>query len=466
MKKHLQLTALVAAVLLIGLFGAASAASVTVAASNSHGKNTAQYICDGSDDQTEIQAAINQVASSGGSVYLLDGTFNVAGDIYLVSGVNLIGKGAGKTTLKFVSEGWVQIYGNNIIQKLQSIGPTGFFIIGSHVKMTDVTARNYSVKKGAFYIYAYNQALTDFTFTNCKAIDGSGHGFINDGEGSPNSISDITYSGCTATNSGRAAQFDPWVTGFVLSETNDITNLLVVNCRAEGSWESGFHFEDRPQKINVIVRNCVSINNGQKKTQEPPKYAAGFLGGSPTMQYIDCTSQGNRVGYYLLSGATVIRCKDTGSTYGFRTTDFYNIVLTDCWSDQAGVWAFYGLNSHDVTATNFKVTNPVGNPYPAILAGSSTYPSYNMDIQLAEPAPVAQFTASVTSGRHPLTVVFTDQSTWSPTSYAWKFGDGATSTASNPTHTYKKAGRYTVTETVKNSAGSNTIVKANYITVK
>ncbi len=449
---------------------------VIVAASNSQVKNTAQFICDGSDDQAEIQAAINQAATSGKNVYLLDGTFNVAGDIHLISGVNLIGKGATTTTLKFVSEGWVQVDGSNTISDLQSTGPTGFFILGSHVKMTNVTVRNYTVKKGAFYIYAYNKALSDFTFTNCNAIDGWSHGFINAGEGSPNSISSITYSGCTAINAGRASQFDTWVTGFDFAEETSINRVLAENCRADGSWESGFYFENGQTATNVILRNCVSTNNGQKRAAETPTYGAGFYGGSSTMQFIDCTSQGNTEGFVLLDGAAATRCKDIGSGNGITTTDHGSITLTDCESAQAQTWALHALNSHDVTATNFKVTNPAGNPYPAILAGSPLYPSTNMNIQIAgtitsttttapSSAPVAQFTASATSGKAPLKIFFTDQSTGNPTSYIWKFGDGTTSTAQNPTHRYKTAGTYTVTEIVKNSAGSNTIVKTSYIKV-
>jgi hypothetical protein len=492
MNNHLMTITLIAAVLLIGLAGAASAASVTVAASNSQVKSPAQYICDGSNDQSEIQAAIKQVASTGGDVYLLDGTFTVAGTIELTPGVNLIGRGADTTILRFVSDGWVQVDGSNSISNLQSTGPTGFLICGSHVRMTGVTVRDYTAKSGAFLIYSFNKALTDFTFTNCNAIDGWSHGFINAGEGSPNSVSDITYSGCTAINCGRASQFNPWITGFDFAESTDITNLLVENCRAEGSWESGFHFEESPRKTNVIIRNCVSINNGQKKTSETPTYAAGFLGGSPSMQFIDCSSQDNLYGFHLMDGATATRCRDIGSTYGFRTTDYNSIVLTDCESDRAQKWAFYGINSHDVTATNFLVTNPTGNPYPAVLAGSPYYPSYNMNIQIAgtsapsQPAetqtpvvqatetqtpvviqaPVAQFRASVTSGWAPLTVSFTDRSTGTPTSYLWKFGDGTTSTEKNPKHRYWTAGTFTVTEIVKNSAGSNTKVKTGYITVR
>ena len=80
-------------------------------------------------------------------------------------------------------------------------------------------------------------------------------------------------------------------------------------------------------------------------------------------------------------------------------------------------------------------------------------------------APVAAFTASPTSGYASLKVAFTDKSTGTPTSWNWNFGDGTSSTVRNPAHTYSKAGKYTVTLTVKNSKGSNKITKYNYITV-
>lgn len=70
-------------------------------------------------------------------------------------------------------------------------------------------------------------------------------------------------------------------------------------------------------------------------------------------------------------------------------------------------------------------------------------------------APTAAFSASASSGSVPLVVQFTDQSTNTPTSWLWDFGDGATSTAQNPTHTYSTAGTYTVVLAVSNSGGSD-----------
>jgi len=52
-------------------------------------------------------------------------------------------------------------------------------------------------------------------------------------------------------------------------------------------------------------------------------------------------------------------------------------------------------------------------------------------------------------------------------SYLWDFGDGNTSTAANPSHTYLATGSFTVSLTVTNSSGcSTTISKAGQVTVK
>ncbi len=80
-------------------------------------------------------------------------------------------------------------------------------------------------------------------------------------------------------------------------------------------------------------------------------------------------------------------------------------------------------------------------------------------------APVAAFTGSPTSGDYDLTVNFTDQSTNSPAGWSWNFGDGGTSTAQSPSHTYTAAGTYTVSLTATNACGSDGETKTDYITV-
>ncbi|AKB51135.1 Chitin binding protein [Methanosarcina barkeri str. Wiesmoor] len=79
--------------------------------------------------------------------------------------------------------------------------------------------------------------------------------------------------------------------------------------------------------------------------------------------------------------------------------------------------------------------------------------------------PAANFTSSVTSGKAPLKVKFTDTSTGIPAKWRWDFGDGSKSFHQNPVHKYSKAGTYTVSLTVKNTKGKNTVTKTKYIKV-
>ena len=100
-------------------------------------------------------------------------------------------------------------------------------------------------------------------------------------------------------------------------------------------------------------------------------------------------------------------------------------------------------------------------------AGTSTKTIKNYITVNATPVkPVVSFSASPTSGKAPLKVQFTDKSTGSPTSWKWTFGDGKASTAKSPAYTYSKAGKYTVSLTVKNAAGTNTKTIKNYIVAK
>jgi PKD repeat protein len=78
--------------------------------------------------------------------------------------------------------------------------------------------------------------------------------------------------------------------------------------------------------------------------------------------------------------------------------------------------------------------------------------------------PTANFTFT-TSG---LTANFTDTSTdagGTIGSHSWTFGDGGTSTATSPGHTYAAAGTYSVTETVTDSVNSTTSSKTSSVTV-
>ena len=77
----------------------------------------------------------------------------------------------------------------------------------------------------------------------------------------------------------------------------------------------------------------------------------------------------------------------------------------------------------------------------------------------------AAFSASPTNGSPPLTVNFTDASAGPVTNRLWDFGDGATSTETNPAHTYQTIGSFPVSLTILGPPGSNTLTRTGYINV-
>ena len=83
-----------------------ASATFVIAASDSLHKERADYVCNGIDDQVEIQAAIDALYSppvgqgGGGSIYLTEGTFNISSTITINKYTNLIGAGNAITILR------------------------------------------------------------------------------------------------------------------------------------------------------------------------------------------------------------------------------------------------------------------------------------------------------------------------------------------------------------------------------
>lgn len=118
------------------------------------------------------------------------------------------------------------------------------------------------------------------------------------------------------------------------------------------------------------------------------------------------------------------------------TLDAANIGSTYLWSTGATTQTI------DVTVSgtySVTITNPT--------SGCAVTDAVTVTVNYT---PVASFTYSVSG----LTATFNNESTDGAT-YNWSFGDGGTSTTTDPSHTYAVAGSYTVTVTVTNGCGSD-----------
>ena len=80
--------------------------------------------------------------------------------------------------------------------------------------------------------------------------------------------------------------------------------------------------------------------------------------------------------------------------------------------------------------------------------------SSSADINVYEPELIVPtLEASITTGTAPLEVKFTDASEGNFVTYVWDFGDGSTSSESNPSYTYTTPGDYSVSLTVTDQRG-------------
>ncbi|MGB9927333.1 MAG: PKD domain-containing protein [Methanosarcina sp.] len=211
------------------------------------------------------------------------------------------------------------------------------------------------------------------------------------------------------------------------------------------------------------------------------------------------TDTGNILCIYDLS----TKKKSTLGSYNyFVSPDIYNDRVVWCnWNSDPKIWTYnfstmseteittsegvshphiygnrivWGNLIYDLSTKNeTKITTGGSASNPAIYADRVVWQDSRnggSDIYLgtlsSKPAIVASFLASPVTGKAPLKVQFTDKSSGSPTSWSWNFGDKSVSTTKNPSHKYVKAGKYTVSLTAKNAAGSNTAKKTNYIIVK
>lgn len=86
-------------------------------------------------------------------------------------------------------------------------------------------------------------------------------------------------------------------------------------------------------------------------------------------------------------------------------------------------------------------------------------------VEQEDQAPLAGIQIPIVSGDVNSKITFLDGSQHMPEYWEWNFGDGNTSSAQNPVHTYNNTGNHTITLTVSNALGENSITIQNAVTI-
>jgi PKD repeat protein len=235
---------------------------------------------------------------------------------------------------------------------------------------------------------------------------------------------------------------------------------------SQGNWVSGTHYPIIP----TYAPNGTSVVSA---------YQIGYY---PTM-YMICGSDKKTkvVDQYTLSqlNAALASCPTVNANFSASPTQVVqggSIQFSDLstGSPNSWSWSFPGGTPSTSTQQNPTITYNTAGTYNVTLTATNGIGSTDVETKSAYiqvitsgSAPIANFVASSTSVAISNTVTFTDQTAGNPTSWSWSFPGGtpSTSTLQNPVVTYNTLGNYSVSLIATNSAGNDTELKTNYITV-
>lgn len=191
--------------------------------------------------------------------------------------------------------------------------------------------------------------------------------------------------------------------------------------------------------VKLVVKN-----NNSEDSIIKEKYITVFA--SPTVQFSGTPREG---------------CLPLNTQFTDNSTSVAGAIANWQWDFGDGENSTIQNPTHTYTAAgNFNVSLRVTSSEGC--KASLTIPSF---IQIDTPA-IPQFTASeVNFCNHPANVQFINSTTGKePLTYLWDFGDGQSSTAKSPAHTYNAMGDYTVSLTVTNATGCESVItKTNFI---
>lgn len=238
-------------------------------------------------------------------------------------------------------------------------------------------------------------------------------------------LSEATESDLTRFNNATLvdpAQWAPGGSGFNVDVTNG-TDTIVVRIDAD------VDLFNAPAPVGTFD---VCGLGGQFDSSSPyldgyqllPRYMADIKGGAAVMVDLGADTT-------ICDNATLtLDAGNAGATYAWSTGDSTQTITVG-----GGTYSVT-VDLNGVTAVDTIVVNTIPSPVAGFTCDSSAAPTY----------------------------AFTNTST-NANSYAWDFGDGGTSTLTDPTYTYAVSGNYTITLVATGLCGNDTTTKGVSVSV-
>ena len=209
--------------------------------------------------------------------------------------------------------------------------------------------------------------------------------------------------------------------------------------------------------------NELTLSFTENATNNPTSWLWTFGDGSSSMAanpqhtysgpgtYQVCLQAGSICGSNTVCQSIEVSCTAPQSSYSYQANQL-SVQYHDSSSPAATQWFWQFGDGTTATVANPLHTYSQPGTYTACLTASSICGTTQscQTITLSCPAPVAGFSYTASQ----LQVAFSDQSSNSPTTWSWDFGDGGSSALANPQHTYLLPGTYQVCLTASSACGT------------
>lgn len=260
----------------------------------------------------DTSIAIQWALDHASSIAMAAGTYDLTTALNLPNNCSLAGagsSGSGATILSSSSLVYINMSNDCLLSSFQTRGDV---IVGAHssssmtnLTLNDISSVGAESKIPACFLFRVSSYATmnNISMFSCRALDANTYGFLFIGsekqESTYGSFNNVWLQSCVASGCGVDARPNDYVVGFDLGEMANVNGMVVIHCRAERNWESGFHWEAYPSFHDIVVQDCDSSDNGQKTR---PLYGAGYWLSSSanrgSFELINCTGTGNPGGLY------------------------------------------------------------------------------------------------------------------------------------------------------------------------
>jgi len=233
-------------------------------------------------------------------------------------------------------------------------------------------------------------------------------------------------------------------------------NLMTVRLDAVQKGLTSYHWVINENGIPIVDQTTAADFIEHTFNRPPaasPALAVGF--NLDTQNFANCISP--------LTGQSITVPSRDNMNAGFTATPISQMLpastVTITNTTNPGPWTYLWDFGDGTTSTNANVTSYTYATYGVYtirltVTNNVCVETQAQQVEILAIPPIVDFSYDPPEGCMPLTVTFTNLSQFAdPNSYLWDFGDGATSTMANPTHTYFQAGVYSVSLSASNITG-------------